>query len=289
MGKKSLEQMIAQEMGRDAFKLFTTDEEFKKTKSFEELCVILKKRSNGKVETTHPTVQKMVLGWIASNRCKVADFEQQLKSANENKGHKGKISFRETLETHFKTSIWEYFKNKLKACDSMTSAIAIIKRESQNKVETSEITFAKTIESGLEAEEFPKDSFWIKWLPKRIKHKTAEEKEAEEKASHNYISVMARMQCQKCGSTGKRAISIFDKSCTVGLRGMCCPHCGKWATLSATFNVFEKNIKIASTTDKDECISENFVDDDMNIIPNPFYQNVSKEELARIKKQKVIQ
>ncbi|MCK9272935.1 hypothetical protein M0P65_05300 [Candidatus Gracilibacteria bacterium] len=268
MARQSLEESILQAMGRIAFTLFTTDDDFKKAKTLEELCGVLKRRSNNAIETTPPTVLKMILGWIAGNKCPASEFADIIKVSQEGKGKKGKASFRETLEDHYKKSIWEVFKEKLSNCETPSEACAVLAKDSKNKIQVGEVTFCKTIEAGKEANEFQNDSFWVSWLPKRRHHKTPEEQEQVNKEEGEFIST--NISCQKCNTKSKRQVKLYEKHrCLIGIRANRCHGCQSWGTSIVEFEINGHKIKKACVTTKDGCVIEEFVDDDLNIIQNP--------------------
>lgn len=280
MPKQSLESSISCNLGRIAFNLFTEDDEFKSAKDFQEICDLLKKRSDGEITTTPPTVKKMITSWVAANKCKVSDFQELFKS--EKPKRRGKVSFREQLEVHYKKTIWEVFEEKLKSCKNMKQAINTLKRDSDNEVTTSEQTLKKTIELGLKNEEFDESSFWVQWVPKKRKRKVKDDDDGRIRSKSKKIVTTA--ECKKCSWKGKRMFGIFDNDFVLGLGARRCPKCKSWGSLIVSFAHDNKNVCITTTMDKAGSIWENFVNENLEIISNPF----KKDKLTKdVKNRKV--
>ncbi len=288
MPKQSLEDMVASKMGRMALSLFKNDEEFKAAKDAEDICNLLKKRSNGDVQTTPQTVLRMINNWIASNKCKASDFAEILKASKKGTGRKGKISFREELETYYKKDIWKVFGEKLSGCKDIAQALSVLSHDSNGKIKTSEQTFRKTVEAGIEANEIPKDASWISIVPKKRRRRTAEEKAKESSSVESDNLVNAKVHCKKCGFTGQKVVAIYNKHCGTALKAQRCAKCQSWASGILTFEAYGKVVSKTCTTDPDGCVGEDFIDENWNIIPNPFMESPSKEQLDKMKKRKVM-
>lgn len=271
MGKKSTGTLLEELLKKPIEKILI--KHFKGIKTNEEAVKKLSEISNGEIKTSHVTIHNMIYRVMAEGKIDIKDFPFAHVEMTKEKGQRGIKPARDVLEEKHGKSFWEIL-------EPFTS---LSKEDAAKELGISTATLLLTIKRAVERnEEFNGKPITLedfsKWVclkrgrkPRKEKNKNAEENQIESDDPRD-TKFKVRVVCSECGETNGwyDRLSSCGQNFDLGLKARRCPHCQKWGTYEATFEINGVSVKKKLIPHGDYTF-EDFIDSKGKLIRNPVH------------------